>query len=190
MWIWVTFLGMGIWIALFRLWLWVIFFGMGIWIAFFELWLWVTFIGMGIWIVFFKLWLLVTFSRLITVCVPFFRMIWICVPFFRLMWIWPTFSRLLWTSDVFLTDMNMIDFFQALQYLNDITNDQVLTINPTFRLPDSTGLFAHMFVNGIHLNQDLIDRGFATPKPVSFSSVCLEPCNLEISDTFLDWAET
>ena len=58
--------------------------------------------------------------------------------------------------------------FQALQYLNEITNDQVLTINPTFRLPDGTGLFAQIFVNGLHLNQDLIEKGYAMTKPVSF----------------------
>ena len=91
-----------------------------------------------------------------------------CVLFFSLVWIWVIFSLLL-VSDVFETDAVTTGvFFQALQYLNEITNDQVLTINPTFRLPDGTGLFAQIFVNGLHLNQDLIEKGYAMTKPVSF----------------------
>ena len=72
--------------------------------------------------------------------------------------------------DLFQADVSMtilIDLFQALKYLNEVTCDSVLTINPTFRLPDGSGLFAQILVNGIHLNQELLDKGWAVTKPVS-----------------------
>ena len=66
-----------------------------------------------------------------------------------------------------------VRILQARKYLEKLILQQPVTINPTFRLPDGSGQFAHVFIDPVgSLSQDLIEKGFATVKPVSMSGQC------------------
>ncbi|KAK7507562.1 hypothetical protein BaRGS_00001497 [Batillaria attramentaria] len=53
---------------------------------------------------------------------------------------------------------------EATAFLKEVTEGNYVTVTPTFRLPDGSGQFAHLSIGGLNLNQELVERGFATQK--------------------------
>ncbi|XP_025097157.1 serine/threonine-protein kinase 31-like isoform X3 [Pomacea canaliculata] len=53
---------------------------------------------------------------------------------------------------------------EAIAYVREQTENQYIDIQSRFRLPDGSGHFVDVYVNGLHLNQDLVDKDFAVQK--------------------------
>lgn len=58
-------------------------------------------------------------------------------------------------------------FLKAIAYVREQTENQYIDIQSRFRLPDGSGHFVDVYVNGLHLNQDLVDKDFAVQKMVN-----------------------